>query len=133
MPIFYNKVQKSNPRDPEAPRLWYPVIKSTKLVREKELAAMLAKETTLNPKEAEMAVYQLFDAVKNLLSTGHTVQLGELGSFRTTSTAEPSKTAEEVNASKVKKLNVRFTESKELKHVMQKAVLIDLEALLTAK
>jgi predicted histone-like DNA-binding protein len=101
------------------------------MVREKELAERLANETTLNPKEAEMAIYQLLGAVKDFLSTGHTVQLGDLGSFRTTATTEGSATAEEVNASKIKKLNVRFTESNELKTAMQKATLVDIESLLS--
>jgi predicted histone-like DNA-binding protein len=133
MPIFFKKVQKVNPRDPNGPRLWYPVVKSAKLVREKELAVLLAKGTTLNPKEAEMAVYQLFDSIKTLLSTNHTVQLGDLGSFRTTAETEGSATAEEVDASKIKKLRVRFVESNELKHEMQKADLVDLESLLGSK
>jgi predicted histone-like DNA-binding protein len=129
MPIFYNKVQKVNPRNVEGLRLWYPVVKSTKLVRERELAAKLADETTLNPKEAEMAIYQLFKAVTDLLSTGHTVQLGDLGSFRVTAVTESSETEAEVNASKIKKLNVRFSESENLRAAMEKAELKDLASL----
>jgi predicted histone-like DNA-binding protein len=131
MPIFYNKVQKVNPRNPGGLRLWYPVIKSTKLVKEQELAKRLSKNTTLNEKEAEMAIYLLMDSVVELLSTSHTVQLGRLGSFRVTGTSEGSATAEEVDASKVKKLNVRFTESNELKEEMKKVNLVDLASLST--
>jgi predicted histone-like DNA-binding protein len=94
---------------------------------------MLSKETTLNPKEAEMAIYLLFDAIKDLLSTSHTVQLGELGSFRTKATTEGAATSEEVNASKIKKLNVRFVESDELKAAMQKADPVDLESIVSKK
>jgi predicted histone-like DNA-binding protein len=129
MPIFYNKVQKVDPRNPGAPKLWYPVIKSTKLVGEKELAKKLTEETTLNSKEAEMAVHQLFKVIPELLSTSHTVQLGEMGSFRVTAETESSTTEADVNASKIKKLRVRFIESNELKQVMQKTDVVDLTAL----
>jgi predicted histone-like DNA-binding protein len=129
MPIFYNKVQKVNPRNVKGLRLWYPVIKSTKLVRERELAAKLADETTLNPKEAEMAICQLFKAVTDLLSTGHTVQLGDLGSFRVTAVTESSETEAEVSALKIKRLNVRFSESENLRAAMEKAELKDLASL----
>jgi predicted histone-like DNA-binding protein len=131
MPIFYNKVQKVNPQNPGGIRLWYPVIKSTKLVREKELAKKLADETTLNPKEAEMSIYQLLKVVNDLLLTGHTVQLGDLGSFRVTAETESSTTETEVNASKVKKLKVRFNESDNLKAAMLKAELRDISSLLS--
>jgi predicted histone-like DNA-binding protein len=129
MPIFYNKVQKVDPRNPGAPKLWYPVVKSTKLVGEKELAKKLTQETTLNEKEAEMAVHQLFKSIPELLKTSHTVQLGELGSFRVTAETESSANEEEVNASKIKKLRVRFVESNELKQTMQKADVVDLASL----
>jgi predicted histone-like DNA-binding protein len=130
MSIFYNKVQKVNPRNPGGAKSWHPVIKSTKLVRESELAKKLTDETTLNPKEAEMAIYQLFKVVNDLLLTGHTVQLGDLGSFRVTAETEGSATEAEVNASKVKRLKVRFSESDELKTAMLKAELRDVSSLL---
>jgi predicted histone-like DNA-binding protein len=129
MPIFYNKVQRVNPSSPFAPRLWYPVIKSTKLVGEKELAKKLTEETTLNQKEAEMAIHQLIKVIPELLSAGCTVQLGEMGSFRVTGQTEGSETEAEVNASNIKKLNVRFTESDSLKEVMRKADVVALASL----
>ncbi len=54
------------------------------MVREKEVAKLLADETTLNPKEAEFAIAQLQKVVINLLLNGNTVQLGDLGGFRIT-------------------------------------------------
>jgi predicted histone-like DNA-binding protein len=101
------------------------------MVREKELAKKLADETTLNPKEAEMAIYQLFKVVNDLLATNHTVQLGDLGSFRVTAETVGSETEAEVNASKIKKLKVRFTESEGLKAAMQKAELMYTGALMS--
>lgn len=81
MPLFYNKVQRVNPRDPKGAHKWYPILKSVGQVDEHEVAKLVSDETTLNPKEAEMAVYQLEKVMERLLLDGHTVQLGELGSF----------------------------------------------------
>ena len=125
MPLFFNKVERANPRQPMMPRKWYPLLKSTGLVKEKQVAKLLADETTLNPKEAEMAVSQLMKVVTNLLLNGNTVQLGELGSFRLTATAEGSNTKDEVTAQNIKKVNVRFVESEDLKDAMKKATFKD--------
>ena len=125
MSLIYNKTQRGNPSDVTAPKRWYPLLKSTGLVKEREIAQFLADETTLNPKEAEMAVSQLFKVATTQLLNGKTVQLGSLGSFRLTASATGSDTEAEVNASKIKKLNVRFTESEELKTALKKAKFID--------
>jgi predicted histone-like DNA-binding protein len=100
-----------------------------KLVREREIAKKLAEETTLNPKEAEMAISQLKKVVIELLLEGHTVQLGELGSFRLTITADGSTTEREVTANKIKKVNVRFTASEEFRTAMGKASFTDISSL----
>jgi predicted histone-like DNA-binding protein len=131
MSLLFNKVEKGKPSDPSAPKKWYPVLRSMKLVKEKEVAQKLADETTLNPKEAEMAVSQLLKVVTGLLLDGHTVQLGSLGSFRITLSSEGSDTEKEVTASKIKKVNVRFTESEELKTAMKKATFTDISTLTT--
>ena len=129
MPLFFNKVERANPAQPMMPKKWYPVLKSTGLIKEKQVAKLLAEETTLNPKEAEMAVAQLMKVVTNLLLNGNTVQLGELGSFRLTVATESSMTKDEVTAQKIKKVNVRFSESEDLKDAMKKATFKDAASL----
>jgi len=129
MPILYNKVERGNPSDRDAVKRWYPVIKSTNLVKEKAVAKLLADETTLNAKEAEMAVSQLLKVVTNLLLSGSTVQLGDLGSFRVVAKTEASDKEAEVNANKIKGIRVRFIESAELKDAMKKAKFVDASSL----
>ncbi|MDR2927728.1 MAG: HU family DNA-binding protein, partial [Cytophagaceae bacterium] len=117
MPIFFNKTERSKPFDPNAPKRWYPVIKSTGMIKEREVAKLLADETTLNPKEAEMAVSQLLKVVTGQLLEGKTVQLGSLGSFRLTASTVASDSEAEVTAAKISKINVRFSESEDLKNM----------------
>jgi predicted histone-like DNA-binding protein len=125
MPVFYNRIERGNPSNPSASKLWYPVLKSTGLVKEKEVSQLLSEETTLNPKEAEMTVYQLMKVVSRLLLDGHTVQLGSLGSFRLTARGSGVATEAEVTASNIEKLVVRFSESEELKDAIKKATFKD--------
>jgi predicted histone-like DNA-binding protein len=132
MSLIYNKIERGNPSDANAPKLWYPVLRSMGMVKEKEVAKMLADETTLNAKEAEMAVSQLLKVVTTLLLNGNTVQLGSLGSFRLTAQTEGVATEATVTASQIKKLKVRFTESDDLKDAIKKATFKD-AATLTGK
>jgi predicted histone-like DNA-binding protein len=99
-----------------------------KLIKKRNVAKKLADETTLNPKEAEMAISQLKKVVIDLLLEGHTVQLGELGSFRLIISSEGSKTEQEVTTNKIKKVKVRFTASEELKTAIGKATFMDISS-----
>ena len=127
MAIFFNKVQRVNPRNPKGDRKWYPVLKSIGKVDEHDVAKMLADETTLNPKEAEMAVYQLQKVVSRMLLDGHTVQLGDLGTFNLTITAEGQK-EKKVSADDIKKVNLRFRISKKMREVLNKATFKPVES-----
>ena len=121
MPLFYNKVQRVNPRDPKGARKWYAILKSVGQVDEHEVAKLVSDETTLNPKEAEMAVYHLEKVMERLLLDGHTVQLGELGSFSLTITSEACRGEKEVTPDKIKKLNLRFRAGKGIKAALENA------------
>jgi predicted histone-like DNA-binding protein len=125
MSLFFKKVLRGNPSNPAAPKRWYPILKSVGLVKEKEVAKLLADETTLNPKEAEMSLYQLLKVIVRLLLDGHTVQLGELGSFRLTARGEGSDTEAEVTAGKIKGVHVHFVPSDELRREINDATFKD--------
>ena len=121
MSLFYNKVQRRNPQDGDAPAKWYLVLKTLGMVREKEVAKLIAEETTLNPKEAEMALSQLQKIMIRSLLNGQSVQLGDWGSFYLSLHTEGSETEKEAGPDKIKKINIRFTAGKELKEAIAKA------------
>ncbi|MDR1129708.1 MAG: HU family DNA-binding protein [Prevotellaceae bacterium] len=129
MSLFFKKVLRGNPSNPTAPKKWYPILKSIGLVKEREVAKLLADETTLNPKEAEMTLFQLLKVIVRLLLDGHTVQLGELGSFRLTARGEGSDTEEEVNAGKIKSVHLHFTPSDELRKEINDATFRDISTI----
>lgn len=121
MTILYKKIQRINPSNKEEPRKWYPVVKSLGTLNEREVAKRISDETTLNPKEAEMALAQLEKVLINGLLAGYTVQLSNWGTFQITVNAKGTDTEKEVNASKITKVNVRFIAGKGLREAAQKA------------
>ena len=124
MPLFFNKMQRHNPQDPEGERKWYVVLRSTGIADEQEMAKLLSEETTLNPKEAEMAIYQLFKVVVRQLLNSKTVPLGSIGTLRLTVSSEGADTEKEANANLIKELNVRLVPSEEFKQELKKAEFI---------
>lgn len=124
MAIFFKRVQKVNLVDPEAPRKFYAVLKSVGQKQEKEVAKLISDETTLNRKEAEMALDQFEKILIRLLLDGYSVQLGDWGSFRLTCKSEGKDTEEEITANSIKGLNIRFQAGIELKEAVAKATII---------
>jgi len=121
MPIFYNKVERINPQKREEPKKWYPSLKTVAQIQQKQVAKEIADETTLNPKEAEMALEQLQKVlVRNLLAS-NSVQLGDWGSFSLSCSGSPSDKKEDVTANNIKSLKINFTPGKALKNALKEA------------
>lgn len=121
MALFYNKVFRKNPNEPTSPGKWYVVLRSLGQTSEKDVAKFVADETTLNPKEAEMAIYQLLKVLQNELLNGKTVQLGELGSFFLTVTGDGVDDENEVSAKLIKSVNLKFRTTKVMREALAKA------------
>jgi predicted histone-like DNA-binding protein len=130
MALFYNKVERGNPLNAAAPKKWYAVLKSLGQIGEKEVAKMVAEETTINRKEVELALDQFEKVLIRLLLDGHSVKLGDWGSFYLTCNSTGMDTKGEVNAGCIKNLNIRFTPGSELKEAIQKAQFKSTESLI---
>ena len=131
MSILFNRVERGNPQDKDAPKKWYPILKTLERVKEKDVAKEISDETTLNRKEAEMALIQLEKVlIRNLLNS-KSVQLGDWGTFHLTCNSTPSDTKEEVSAGDIAKLNVRFVPGKTLKDALAGATFIPAESIVT--
>ena len=133
MPLFYNSQQRVNPIDREAPKKWYLSIKSTKQLKKESVAKDISDETTLNPMEAQMALYQLEKVLIRWLLEGRTVKLGDLGSFSLTVKSKAVDTEEEVHPRIVEKVNVRFRPSEALKEAINKAEFLPSDAVSNKK
>ena len=119
--LYYNKIKKGNPSNPKEEKKWYVSLKSIGRMGEKEVAQEISDETTLNPKEAEMAIYQFLKVLKKAILDGKTVQFGELGTFQATVSSKGVEKEAEVSPSLIKKVNIRFTPSATLRKNLQEA------------
>ena len=122
MSIFYKKVQRANPQN-RAITKWYLSLKSLGMVKSKQVAKEMADETTMNPKEAEIAIYELVKVLKRLLLSGYTVQLDDLGSFYLTINTTGTETEEAATANSLSKVNIHFRPDGELKEAIAKVQL----------
>jgi predicted histone-like DNA-binding protein len=121
MSVFFNKTARPLPGQPASLKKWYAVLKIIGQVGEKQVARLIADETTLNAKEAEMGLSQFKKVLIVSLLNGQSVQLGDWGSFHLTCSSTAHDTREEVTGRSIEKLNIRFTPGKELKEAIAKA------------
>ena len=130
MAIFFNKVERAVLNNPGTKK-WYAVLKRISLLKEKQVASSIADETTLNRKEAEMALAQLEKVLIRELLAGNSVQLGDWGSFNLTCNSTAHDTREQVTGNSIQRLNVRFMPGKELKAAMQNAQFLPAESMVS--
>lgn len=121
MSLFYNKIKRRNPAKPDDPEKWYLNLKSLGSVGEKEVAEMLCEGSTLNPKEAEMALARFERVMIRLLLDGHTVELGDWGHFQLTISCTGAETEKDAVVANINKVNIRFRPGKGLKEAINKA------------
>jgi predicted histone-like DNA-binding protein len=131
MPIILNKIERGKPADKTVPKKWYATPRTVKQVKENDVAKQIASRTTLDRKEAEMAVELLGDILIDNLLSGNSVQLGEWGSFYITCSSEGTDKREELTTNAVKNLNVRFNAGKALKDALKNATFVFAEDLVT--
>ena len=120
MPIYLKRVARANPQNRTQVK-FYPSVKTLRQVPEKEVAKLVADETTLNPKEAEMAIQQYQKILTRFLLDSNSVQLGDWGSFHLTCSSEGVEQEANVNPAQVKGYKVQFTPGKELRNALRDA------------
>ena len=127
MPILLNKVERFNPLNKT--KKWYVTLKTVSQVSESAAAKQIADETTLNRKEAEMALAQFEKVLIANLLASNSVKLGDWGSFHLTCNSAAADTKEALTAKDVKGLNIRFSPGKALKEALGKATFVFAENL----
>ena len=81
------------------------------------------------PKKS-MAIRQLRKVVQRLLLDGKSVKLGDWGTFNVTLSTEGAERKEDLTAHNVKRVNINFQPSDEMKAAMQKADFVWLDKIM---
>jgi predicted histone-like DNA-binding protein len=108
MAVFFKKIQRADPRNPTGIKKWYIILKSLGTRRTKEIAQRMADETTMNPKEAEIGLYQFVKVLKIILKEGYTAQIDDFGTFYLTTSSSASETEKDTNAHNCTGIHLSF-------------------------
>lgn len=115
----YKLVQKSNPRDLDAPKKWYATSVGEKAQNVKAMTRAATENTTTAPIEMEAALELLGKYAVQQLQQGHIVRVGNLGTLRVTFKSEGAALVTEFNASSmISHPRVVFTPSKEFREAV---------------
>lgn len=122
MSIKFKAVQKSNPRQPEAPNKYYASAISAGLVDLETLTRRISRRSTTVSDIDIMAVLRaLTHEIAYSVEAGETVHLGNLGYFHITLKSKGQADAKAVSAADITDANVRFVAGKELEAVLKTA------------
>lgn len=124
MSILYSKIQRVNPRDPQADRKWYLVPNRVEQKTEKEIAEALTRNTTLSRGEAAMVLNELQLVILNALLDGYSVQMGDWGSFQLTVNCTGADTEAACTVDKITSVNIRFRPGNQMKEALAKATFV---------
>ena len=81
MAVKYHTVARGNPSDRNAPKKYYPVVKSTGRVRQRDLARQAAEISTLSSADLAAALEIFLTIIPRELANGNIVDLGDFGTF----------------------------------------------------
>lgn len=101
---------------------FFPMITNLETSKIREVVSQIEKQCTLTYADVKSVLLALEYVVTQHLQAGHTIRLGNLGSFRPTIVAaEGAQTASGVNAKCIKAVRCRFTPSATLQLSLQKS------------
>ena len=118
MPISYKVVERGNPGDPEAPRKYYPYIKSSGRMTLRQLAHRIEQISTVGAGDALNVLECMLAIIPEELAEGRIVELGDFGSFWLRTHSEGAEEAEKANANLLTTVQPRFNSGAEFKKAL---------------
>ena len=118
MSVKFNVVERGKPGSPETPKKFYPSIVASGKVNQRDVAKHAAEMSTVSIGDTAAVVENFLTIIAQELAKGNIVQLGEFGSFWLRTETEGAETADDVRASQVTNVLVRFTPGKEFQQVL---------------
>ena len=118
MTVKYTIVARGNPQDPDAPKKYYPVAKSTGETTLSKLAERAAEMSTLSSVDLAAALEALLTVIPRELAAGNIVRLGDFGSFSLRVRSEGSETEDQVSSRNITKRIIVFRPGKRFTRVV---------------
>ena len=117
--MLYSVIQRANPRDLNAVKKYYAVAQTEKQADLRMIAERISRETNFSTAEVQAAIEAFLLVIPKLLSEGHSVKMGDFGTFSLTLSSQGAETKEEFNASMIKGANLHFRAGKEFAKVIR--------------
>ena len=111
----YKVIEKTNPRDPKAPKKQYASPVKAGNLTLKDLAKEIAANSSLSRGDVENVLINFVEQMPVFLKIGMSVKLGDFGTLRLSLKSEGVGEGEKFDASKIKGVKTIFTPSTELK------------------
>ena len=122
MSVKFNVVERGKPGSPETPKKFYPSIVASGKVSQRDVAKHAAEMSTVSIADTAAVVENFLQIIAQELAKGNIVQLGEFGSFWLRTETEGADEAENVRASQITNVLVRFTPGKEFQQELDAIV-----------
>lgn len=118
MTVKYTVVARGKPGDPESPKKYYPMVKSTGKTTLRDLAERVAEISTVSSVDVVAVLEAFLTIVPRELADGNIVNLGDFGTFRLRVRSEGADSAEEVTARNITQALTRFRPGKRFKEAL---------------
>lgn len=114
--ISLNIIERPNPQDRTAENKFYAQVVATGKTDLERLAYLVSNQSTVREADCYAVILSLLHNIVDELKQGRIVKLDKLGSFQLGIQSEGVHTAEEVNASVVKNLRIKFRPDQRMKN-----------------
>ena len=118
MAVKYHTVARGNPSDRNAPKKYYPVVKSTGRVRQRDLARQAAEISTLSSADLAAALEIFLTIIPRELANGNIVDLGDFGTFSLRIRGAGADTEDAVTAHNITQVVAAFRPGQQFKHTL---------------
>lgn len=115
--IRYSVTPKRNPRDKEAAPKYYATAQKAENIDLDNISQRIAFATTATRADVMAVLTATIDYLMDDLKAGHSVNLGELGTFRMMLNSAGAVTAEDFTTELIKGAHVRYFPSKKIKNI----------------
>lgn len=119
MSVLWKVVQKPNPQDQTEPHKYYAMAKIKETIDLDGLAELMSDGGTVRQSDTYAVLISLVNVIKRQLKNGKQVRLGGLGTLYISLNSDGFATEDEVTANAIKRANLRYRPTKEMKDMLK--------------
>lgn len=119
MSIYYHVIQRRDPRNPDSEQKYYLSVLRDKVIDFDMMIDEISALSTVNGADVSAVLYGMIEVITKMLSWGHSVQLGGLGTLRVSVSSDPSDTEEEATPTSVRRKRILFRPGRKVNFMLR--------------